>query len=130
MPGEASRAILLVDDEPVLARVASRVLSRAGYRVRTAVTAEEARLALEAGDPPDAVVLDATLCRRLGEELLSRMIESCGPPALVLTSGAELEPASARLLDRGRGRYLAKPFEPSQLLRTLREALSARESAP
>lgn len=121
--------ILLADDEPILLRLVSRVLSSAGYRVRSTASAEEARRALGAADPPDAVVLDATLARRLGDDLLAQLWSSSDRPAVVLMSGAELESPTAQLLARARGRFLAKPFEPSQLLLEVREALASREGA-
>ena len=127
MPRKPSRSILLADDEPILLRLISRVLEGAGYRVRTAATPDAARLALETDAPPDAAVLDASLSRRMGDHTLRRVLSSSGPPVIVLMSGAELEPELHRILIRHGGRFLAKPFEPGQLVRALRAVLTTRD---
>jgi CheY-like chemotaxis protein len=124
VPRKPQGSILLADDEPILVRLISRVLEGAGYRVHTAATAEAACLALESDDPPDAAVLDATLARCMGGDELDRVLTSRGRPAIVLVSGAELEPELHRLLLRHGGRFLAKPFEPGQLVRALQETLA------
>jgi CheY-like chemotaxis protein len=126
VPPNPQGSILLADDEPILVRLISRVLEGAGYRVHTAATAEAACLALEADDPPDAAVLDATLSRRMGNDKLRRVLTSPGRPGIVLVSGAELEPELHRLLVRHGGLFLAKPFEPGQLVRAVRETLVTR----
>jgi CheY-like chemotaxis protein len=123
-------SILLADDEPILVRLISRVLEGAGYRVHTVTTPEAACLALEAGDPFDAAVLDATLSRRMGADRLRRVLTSPGRPAIVLVSGAELEPELHRLLIRHGGCFVAKPFEPAELVRALRETLASRNGDP
>jgi two-component system chemotaxis sensor kinase CheA len=126
MARRARRLVLLADDEPILVRLESRILATAGYDVRTARSADETRSALESSEPVDAVVLDATLSRQLGEGPLSSLVGGPHGPALLLVSGAELDPASQRLLERRGGRFLAKPFEPWQLVGALRELLAAR----
>jgi DNA-binding response OmpR family regulator len=125
VPPKPQGSILLADDEPLLVRLVCRVLEGAGYRVSTATTPDAACEALESNEPADAAVLDATLSRRMGKDVLRRALTS-GGPGIILISGAELEPELHRLLARHGGRFLAKPFEPVQLVRAVREVLAER----
>nr|WP_294917547.1 response regulator [uncultured Neokomagataea sp.] len=119
--------IVVVDDDPRLLRLLQRYLSENGYRVTTAVDAEQAREILR-HIQPDAVVLDVTMP---GEDGLSltRGLREAGLqfPILLLTARGE---AADRIdgLEAGADDYLGKPFEPRELLLRLRAHL--RRSVP
>src|SRR5450759_24895 len=85
--------ILIVDDEPKLARSLALILQRAGYRVTTAGTANEGLQLLEAG-AFDLVFLDIQLPDQSGIQVLPR-IRSLFPdmPVIILTAHASLETA-------------------------------------
>ncbi|MEN8181268.1 MAG: response regulator [Myxococcota bacterium] len=125
MASEAREVVLLADDEPILVRLISRVLAAAGFAVRPAETAEQVCAAFEEGEHIDAAILDLTLARSLGLDALERIVARPGGPALLLVSGADPEPALAQLLARVGGRFLAKPFEPAQLVGSLHDLLAS-----
>jgi DNA-binding response OmpR family regulator len=114
--------ILVVDDEAMLLRLATRVLERAGYRVLTAADGAEA---LErfgpAGEGIDLVLLDLTLPRLPGAQVLARM-GALRPGVPVIISSGD----GSRSLDQfpGAGALLAKPYLPDQLCTLVRELLA------
>lgn len=117
-PGDTLR-ILLVEDDPVFARVLSRALTARGHRVAHAIDGPAA-LASAAAAPPDAAVIDL----RLGEESGLALIEPLRarlPDArlLVLTGYASVATA-VEAIKRGADDYLAKPANAVQVLAALR----------
>jgi len=124
----AHGCVLLVEDEPALRRLASRMLERQGYRVLEASDGGEAlALAEQSPDPIDALVTDVVMPRMGGVELARRLRAERPSLGLVFMSGYPE--------DRGRGAeglperavLLEKPFRSDALLAKLREAL---EGAP
>ena len=71
-PGESTRRILVVDDEPEIRTLLERTLTAHGFEVDTAPDGEEA-LARVAARPPALVLLDAMLPRIHGFEVARRL---------------------------------------------------------
>src|ERR1700733_11940464 len=80
--------ILLVEDEPELARLVVRELEAAGFGVRHALDGTTA-LRLFEEQPPDLVVLDWMLPGVDGLEVLRRIRRMSPVPVLMLTARAE-----------------------------------------
>ncbi len=119
--------ILVVDDEPAIARVLSTALTGRGYRVSVATTGQEA-LDRTALDSPDAVVLDLGLPDLDGVDVCRRIRQWSTVPIIVLTAeGAEDRKITA--LDEGADDYVTKPFSMPELLARLRVALRHRTAA-
>ena len=121
--------LLLIDDDLRLTAMVADYLARAGFQVETAASLAAARECL-AKPLFDAVVLDLMLpdgdgldlCRDLRSDAQTRSL-----PLLMLT--ARGEPADRIVgLELGADDYLAKPFEPRELLARLK-ALLRRTSA-
>ena len=120
--------ILIVEDEPKLARLLARGLAEEGHPADVAATGEEALWMVEAA-PYDAIVLDVMLpgldgfsvCRALRHR-------SVWTPVLILTARDTLEDRIEGL-DTGADDYLLKPFDFGELLARLR-ALVRRAPAP
>lgn len=124
-----SATILLVEDEPPIREVVGQVLASSGYAVLAAGTGEEAlRLA---GERPeiDAIITDIRLPDMYGRRLTQRVSEVRGlaaaPLGVVYMSGNVDEVADDGPLSR-RERFLAKPFEFTELLELLRQVLALR----
>ena len=86
-----ARCILVVDDEPDLLELVRFNLDRAGFRVETAATGEEA-LARLRRSIPDLVVLDLMLPDLSGEEVCRRVRADpglAGLPVIMLTASSE-----------------------------------------
>jgi DNA-binding response OmpR family regulator len=119
--------ILLVDDEARLMQTMAQALSGAGFSTFVAPTAEEAFFVLHK-ERIDAVVLDLSLPRRSGLELLAQLrSEGSRVPVIMLTSHNETEDR-VRGLEAGADDYLGKPFSLVELIARIRALL--RRSAP
>lgn len=120
--------ILVVDDEPQLARVLRTGLKTHGYDVRVAADGVSA---LETfGDwRPDLVVTDLAMPNMDGLELCRRLRELSQLPIIVLSVRGE-EKTKVEALDAGADDYVTKPFGMDELLARVRAQLRrARDSA-
>ena len=125
--------ILIVDDEPQLARVLRTGLKTHGYDVRVAADGVSA---LETfGDwHPDLVVTDLAMPHMGGLELCRRLRELSQLPIIVLSVRGE-EKTKVEALDAGADDYVTKPFGMDELLARVRAQLrraqtSATNEAP
>jgi two-component system, OmpR family, phosphate regulon response regulator OmpR len=113
-PADDAPHILVVDDDRRIRELLKRYLSDNGFRVTTAEHAAEARARLE-GLSFDLIVLDVMMPGESGLDLTRDLRKTSAVPILMLTARGE---ASDRIdgLERGVDDYLAKPFEPRELL--------------
>jgi two-component system OmpR family response regulator len=114
--------VLVVEDEPGIARHLEEALTGAGYAVDRAADGEEGHF-LGDTEPYDAAVLDLGLPRRDGLSVL-RAWRAAGRnfPVLILTArGSWREKVEG--IDAGADDYLAKPFATEELLARLRALL-------
>ncbi len=112
---------LLVDDDALLRRSLAFNLERAGYRVSTAATAEDA-LALARHNPPDLVLLDIGLPGMDGWDALRHFRERMGVPVIFLTARRR-EFDEALGLELGADDYVTKPFDLDVLLARIKAVL-------
>jgi len=114
--------ILLVEDDPDLARQLKAALADAGYAVDYAADGEEALFVGET-EPHDAVILDLGLPKIDGVSVLERWRKAgLTTPVLILTArGSWSEKVSG--FDAGADDYLTKPFHTEELLARLRALL-------
>jgi len=123
--------ILVVDDDPSVRQLVGDVLDLEGYEVRVAADGYEALREIEAARP-DCVVLDVMMPGMSGHEVLARIREADGGPALpvvMLTAFADDEQAW-RAWTGGVDYFLAKPFDPEQLTRCLEYLFADTPAAP
>ncbi len=106
--------ILVVDDDTRIRTLLKRYLRDHGYRITTAGDAMEARTRLEALQF-DLLVLDVMMPGEDGLSLTRGLRAESDVPILLLTARGEPEDRIAGL-ERGADDYLAKPFEPRELL--------------
>jgi DNA-binding response OmpR family regulator len=118
--------ILLIEDDPRLARMVEDYLSEAGYRVMHAASGR-AGLDMSQREAFDAIVLDLMLPDIDGLEVCRQVRAKQQTPILMLTARGD---AMDRVvgLEMGADDYLPKPFEPRELLARLRAIL--RRSQP
>ena len=116
--------ILIVDDDITFALMLRTWLSKRGFGVETASSAAAARKAL--GDGGFSLVLsDMRLPDEDGIALLQWMAGAgITAPVIVMTSYAEIQNA-VRCMKLGARDYVAKPVNPDELLKKIREALDA-----
>lgn len=106
--------VLVVDDDARIRTLLQKFLVRNGFWVSTARDAAHARNLLEGLDF-DLLVLDVMMPGEDGLALTASLRERMTTPILLLTARAD---ASDRIegLEAGADDYLAKPFEPRELL--------------
>jgi DNA-binding response OmpR family regulator len=113
--------VLVVDDQAGVRRVVARALGDAGYEVAEAADGATA-LAMLTADPPDLVVLDLSLPRVAGLDVLTRLRSTSDVPVIILTGrGADAERIVG--LDLGADDYVVKPFSPLELAARVRSLL-------
>ena len=124
-------SILVVDDEPTIAEIVSRYLSRAGYAARTASDGPGAlKSAIE--HRPDLVVLDLMLPGMDGLEVMKRLREfGEGPRVSVILLTAKGEHSDRIVgLRLGADDYVVKPFSPAELVARVDAVLRRVDSPP
>jgi DNA-binding response OmpR family regulator len=117
-----STHIVLVDDDLLLRRSVAFSLERAGYRVTTAASAEDA-LALADRDPPDLVLLDIGLPGMDGLDALRRFRERPQAPPVIFVTARRRELEQVLGLELGADDYLTKPFDKDVLLAHIKAVL-------
>ena len=106
--------VLVVDDDERLRTLLRKFLSRSGFWVTPARDARHARGLLE-GLEFDLIVLDVMMPGEDGLALTASLRESMSTPILLLTARGDADDR-IRGLEAGADDYLAKPFEPRELL--------------
>ena len=116
--------ILLVEDDPRLTEMLCEYLGEAGYRTDVAPLGAAALQQLSSAEY-DAVILDLMLPDMGGLDVCRQLRSRSDTPVLMLTGRGD---AIDRIvgLELGADDYLAKPFEPRELLARLRAILRRR----
>lgn len=109
-----STHILVVDDDERIRSLLRRFLMRNGYLVTTAQDAAHARRLL-GGLDFDLIVLDVMMPGEDGISLTRDLRRTLMTPILLLTAKSETDDRIEGL-ESGADDYLAKPFEPRELL--------------
>jgi two-component system OmpR family response regulator len=117
--------VLVVEDEPVLARFIESYLKLCGMRVRLAADRASIVAGLREEPLPDLVLLDVVLPDADGFDVLLRMRQH---PVLkrmpvVMLTGKTTRQAVIKGLLAGADGYLTKPFEPDSVMRAVRTVL-------
>ncbi len=114
--------ILVVDDDPQVRGVLRRILERSEYRCVEAENAAEARRLL-ATTTPDLMLSDVAMPDESGIELLRHVHAEHPDVAIVMVSGLSDPHLAAAALDLGAYGYVTKPFDASQVLIAVANAL-------
>lgn len=120
--------ILIVDDEPELAKLVSLYLEEAGMRTQVCNRGQSAVRFLKANFA-NLLLLDITLPDRSGFELLSELRrENMQIPVIFLT-GNSIEDSKVRGLELGGDDYITKPFSYPELVSRIRAVLRRSEGS-
>ena len=120
MDATAQKRILIVEDEEKIAKLLAAELARAGYAVHTEWYGQAA-LDYAAEHELDLVLLDLRLPDMSGytvcKELRKRFHAWALPILMVTAMGQPID--QLRGFAHGADAYLTKPYEPTELLRTI-----------
>ena len=128
MRDETPAHILVVDDDARIRELLTRFLRRSGYLVTCARDAAQARRLLSGLDF-DLIVLDVMMPGEDGLSLTRDIRKRAAVPVLLLTARGEAADRIAGL-ESGADDYLAKPFEPRELLLRIAAILRRMPAAP
>lgn len=123
-----SDKVLIVDDEPVIAKSLRPALSAQGYQTQVARTAAEA-LRLARLTAFDLVLLDLGLPDADGKDIIGALhaLSSC---SVIVLSARHLESEKVAALDKGADDYLDKPFGIDELMARIRVAMRRKSAEP
>jgi two-component system phosphate regulon response regulator OmpR len=129
LPDDAPH-VLVVDDDQKIRDLLARYLYENGFRVSPAESVEAARAAMR-GLAYDIVLLDVMMPGESGLTLARELKATTHIPVCLLTARSEAE-HRIEGLEIGVEDYIAKPFEPRELLLRLRNILrrGERPTAP
>ena len=122
LPGGESKRVLIVDDEPTIARFASSVLEASGYQTLY-VTEGAAALTEVRRERYDLVLLDVNMPALSGWEVLNELLSVRADQAVVMISGYALE---REAIERGARGLVQKPFNGAVLRQAVADALLRR----
>jgi PAS domain S-box-containing protein len=120
-----SGTILVIDDEPMILKVADHLLRALGYRVITASGGKEGlRIYRERGLEIDLVILDMIMPDMEGGEVFESLKRMNSQIKVLLSSGYSINGRAREILKRGCVGFLQKPFTLAELSQKVKDALA------
>jgi DNA-binding response OmpR family regulator len=119
---ETPITVLAVDDDPVILRLIEVNLSLEGFQVETATGGEDV-LARARDVAPEVILLDVMMPGMTGWDVAQRLKEdgaTSGIPIVFLSARTQ-EEDRRRGEDLGVAAYVSKPFDPTELVQTIRQ---------
>jgi DNA-binding response OmpR family regulator len=117
----AGTRVLIIDDDDRLNALLTEYLGRFGYSVRAVPDPQDGMRALKV-DPPDLLVLDIMLPGTDGLTVCRKVREHSRIPIIMLTARGDVADRIVGL-ELGADDYLAKPFEPRELVARMQAVL-------
>ncbi len=119
--------ILLIEDDPDIARVVETYLRRGGFDVEVVYDGPSG-LECALAAPPSLIVLDLMLPGLDGFELLKRLRPTLATPVIMLTARGEAEDR-LKGFEHGADDYVPKPFHPPELVARVQAVLRRTQPA-
>jgi DNA-binding response OmpR family regulator len=121
------KRVLVIEDEPGIARLIRDYLDQAGFAVRVAGDGVTA-LQQASAESPDLVVLDLGLPGMDGLDVMRELRRSSRVPVIVVTARGD-ETDRIVGLEVGADDYVVKPFSPKELVARVRAVLRRTETS-
>jgi PAS domain S-box-containing protein len=126
LPG-GRETVLLVDDEEFVRDLGRTILTELGYRVLLAGDGAEALEVYRArGDEIDLVILDLTMPRLSGRQVMTEILKDRPGALIVISSGFSDETRESDLTSLGAAAFIPKPYRLDHLARVVRRVLDSR----
>ena len=121
MTEKRTARVLVADDDPIILRLLQVNLGLEGLEVETAVRGEDA-IQKAQRDPPDLVILDVMMPELSGWEVARRLKddERTADVPIIFLSARDQESDRQRGQEIGMAAYVAKPFDPTELMQLVR----------
>jgi len=112
--------VLVADDHPLIVRLLRRSLEDAGCYVAVETAADRVAQAV-AREQVELAIIDANMkpCDRFHALRAVRELAAERPPAIILLSGDDSVAVRQRALELGADAFLAKPWDPDELLQVV-----------
>lgn len=123
----ASRTILIADDDRAIRTVLSQALGRSGYQVRATSSASTLWRWVEDGEG-DLVITDVVMPDENGLDLVPRIKRIRPDLRVVVMSAQSTFMTALKAAQRGAFEYLPKPFDLKELLAVVERALAAPQA--
>ena len=130
MRGTIERTILLVEDESDVRTYLEMALRCDGFRVETAEDGDEGLSCLQTGLPISAVLLDVSMPKRDGMEVLREIRSLQSNLPVIMISGISSSSLIVEAMRAGANDFLAKPISPESLQKALGKVLGNLTQAP
>lgn len=111
-------SVLVVDDEPILRDILTRIVERAGYSVASAVDGLDALEKLKSARF-DFVISDVKMPNMDGLKLLGEIKSSYPETSVILITGKMAGFRLEDALEAGADHFIVKPFKNVEIARTL-----------
>jgi CheY-like chemotaxis protein len=121
--------VLVVEDEPAVRDMTTKVLERAGYQVLAVADGIQALAAAGSAAPFDVLVTDVVMPNLTGIELAERMMDRYPLIGVVLLSGYTAETLDLERVAARGASFVPKPVTSSQLLQAILDVAASRRAA-
>lgn len=120
-----NETVLIVDDETVIRRMLTAIISGRGYRCLEASNSDEALESLKTGDV-DVALLDINMPGKPGNEFLSDALRFYPDTAVIMLTAVSDNEICIDCMRRGAYDYIIKPFNHKELVVRIEQALEKR----
>jgi two-component system response regulator AtoC len=122
-----NESILVVDDDALVRKTLSSILSTEGYVVETTENGKQALKAVKNGRF-DVALIDIQLPDTEGVDLLLKLKQKQPQMVRIIITGYPSMDNAIKTLNYGADAYILKPFDSVQLLETIRKHLNERNA--
>ncbi|MBL0940447.1 MAG: response regulator [Gemmatimonadaceae bacterium] len=126
LPPPGQERLLVVDDEPAVAKIAERLLQQAGYAVESAIGARDALTRFET-QHFDMVISDVVMPGMSGPELVRELTRRRPELRVLFVSGYADDDALVADIAARQVAFLPKPFSRASLLHKVRDVLDGKK---
>ncbi len=119
--------LLIIDDDPKLRKLLFQFLTKNKFEVLQAEDGKEG-LKLVSKNPFDLIIVDRMMPNMNGVDFVKKMRKTLNIPVLMLTALGETKD-KIEGLEAGVDDYLAKPFEPKELLLRIKNILKRTKTS-